>query len=105
MLVGTDNMAGKWQFVIFLGQQAILKLQEKQTMAKFVLRFQALGTNIAIPKGHVLDDTRKQCYNVENQTVISYLFLSSSPSVRCSEHCFLVLSRVADVAKIVRLLN
>ena len=34
------------------------------------------------------------------QTVKSYLFLSSSPSVRRSEHCFGVPSRVADTASV-----
>ena len=32
MLQGADNMPGKWQLLIFLGQQTILNLQ-KQTAA------------------------------------------------------------------------
>ncbi|WP_347136389.1 hypothetical protein, partial [[Clostridium] symbiosum] len=65
---------------------------------KSVLRFRARGKNAAIPKGPALDGTPKQCYHAVTQTVKSYLFLSSSPSVRRSEHCFGVPSRVADTA-------
>ena len=28
MLLGADNMPGKWQFLLFLGQQTILNMQE-----------------------------------------------------------------------------
>ena len=56
------------------------------------------GQNAAIPKGPALDGTPKQCYNAVTTTVKSYLFLSSSPSVRRSEHCFGVPSRVAGIA-------
>ena len=31
LLEGADNMPGKWQLLILLGQQAILRLQEQQT--------------------------------------------------------------------------
>jgi hypothetical protein len=30
MLEGADNMPGKWQLLIYLGQQTILRLQEQQ---------------------------------------------------------------------------
>ena len=53
-----------------------------------------------IPMGPALDGTPKQYYHAVTQTVKSYLFLSSSPSVRRSEHCFGVPSRVADTASV-----
>ena len=33
MLQGADNMPGKWQLLIFLGQQTILNMQENGTAA------------------------------------------------------------------------
>jgi len=30
MLVGADNMPGKWQLLILLGQQTILNMQKQQ---------------------------------------------------------------------------
>jgi hypothetical protein len=39
MLEGADNMPGKWQLLIYLGQQTILRLQEQQRPKKSVPRF------------------------------------------------------------------
>ena len=33
MLQGADNMPGKWQLIIFLGQQTILNMQKNNTAA------------------------------------------------------------------------
>ena len=53
----------------------------------------------SIGSGYALDDTAKQCYNAVDLTETNGLFLSSSPSVRPPEHCFVMPSRVADDAK------
>lgn len=49
--------------------------------------------------GYALDGTAKQCYNAVDLTEAKGLFLSSSPSVRPPEHCFVMPSRVADDAQ------
>ena len=63
------------------------------------------GQNTAIPQGPALDGTPKQCYNAVTTMVKRDLFLSSSPSVRRSEHCFSVPSRVAETAGFLHICN
>ena len=63
------------------------------------------GRHTAIPKGPALDGTPKQCYNAVKQRWNFYLFLSSSPLVRRSEHCFGVPSRVAGIASFLHICN
>ena len=75
--------------------QVLNKVDLLRTSAKSVLRFQARGKNAAVPEGPALDGTPNQCYHAVTTMVKLNLFLSSSPSVRRSEHWFGVLSRVA----------
>ena len=72
--------------------------RNSRTPVKSVLRFRARGKMRPSEGTLPLDGTPKQCYHAVTQTVKSYLFLSSSPSVRRSEHCFGVPSGVADTA-------
>ena len=84
----------KWRLLILLGQQTILQLKEQQERRlNLFLDSGPEVKNATIRRDLPYDGTPKQCYHAVTQTVKSYLFLSSSPSVRRSEHCFGVPSR------------
>lgn len=69
LLEAAGNMPGKWQLLIYLGQQTILEQQKAQPLT--VLRFQARGIYPAtgtVGSGCALDGTAKQCYNAVDLT-------------------------------------
>ena len=59
MLSQADTMLGKWQLLIFLGQQTILNLQHGEALT--VLRFRARGNYPSHRKRPALDGTKKNC--------------------------------------------
>lgn len=75
-------------------QSCSSKRRKPRTVLRFRARdkYPATGTT---GSGCVLDGTAKQCYNAVDLTETNGLFLSSSPSIRYPEHCFVMPSRVA----------
>lgn len=89
MLENADNMPGKWQLLIYLGQQTILQMQNQNCSQIQSQRF------IQPPRSGMPLITHTRTATLLIPTKKIKLFLSSSPSVKRLQQFFCVLSRVA----------